>query len=65
MLFTRINPFYEMAGGSPCFEDIPDLPANLHWPQLTAFPKGSFGKAKLVYQSFQALWFKEFSFLHA
>ena len=64
VLFMRFNPFYEMAGGSPRFEDIPDLPANPHQPHLTAFPKRSFGKAKLVYRSFQASWFKEFPFLH-
>ena len=32
VLFMRFNPFYEMAGGSPRFEDIPDLPANPHQP---------------------------------
>ena len=25
VLFTRINPFYEMAGGLSCFEDMPHL----------------------------------------
>ena len=64
MLFMRFNPFYEMAGGLPRFEDILDLPANPHQPHLTAFPKRLFGKAILVYRSFQASWFKEFPFLH-
>ena len=62
ILFTWINPFYEMAGGLPHFEEIPNLSANPNQPQWTAFQKRSFGKAKLIYQSFQASWFKEFPF---
>ena len=46
---TQINSFYEMAGGSPCCEDIPDLPANPYQQQMTAFLKQSFGKVNLVY----------------
>jgi len=52
------------AGKSIRFVEIPDLPTSPHQPLEFAFPKQPFGKAKVVYLSFQKLWFKEWPFLH-
>ena len=52
------------AGRSIHFAEIPDLPSSPHQPSGFVFPKRPFGKAKVVYRSFQKSWFKEWPFLH-
>ena len=51
-------------GRSAHFKETPELPASPHQPFGFVFPKQPFGKAKIVYRSFQNSWFKEWPFLH-
>ena len=44
--------------------DLPDIPLKPHQPTNFAFPKRRFGQTKVVYRSFQALWFRDWPFLH-
>ena len=52
------------AGRSARCTEIPELPAAPHQPSKFVFPKRPFGKAKVVYRSFQKSWFNEWPFLH-
>ena len=45
--------------------NLPDIPDSLHQPGLGfKFPKRSFGKATVVFRSFQSTWFRQWPFLH-
>ena len=52
------------AGSSKRFTVLTDLPFKPHQPTDIIFPKRSFGKTKVVQRSFQASWFKKWTFLH-
>ena len=52
------------AGSSKRFTVLTDLPSKPHQPTDIIFPKWSFGKTKVVQRSFQASWFKKWTFLH-
>ena len=51
------------AGQSTRFAELPDLPASPYQPLGFVFTKCPFGKAKVVYCSFQESWFKEWPLL--
>ena len=44
--------------------DLPEIPLVPHQPKSLTFPKGAFGKTKVVYRSFQPMWLKQWPFLH-
>ena len=45
--------------------NLPDIPDSPHQPSPGfKFPKRSFGKATVVFRSFQSTWFRQWPFLH-
>eukprot|EP00731_Ephydatia_muelleri_P033418 Em0029g24a len=53
-----------MANSLLSINDLPQIPEIPHHPMGLTFPKRSFGEKKPVLRSFQAAWFKAWSFLH-
>ncbi|KAL5517004.1 hypothetical protein EMCRGX_G002468 [Ephydatia muelleri] len=53
-----------MANSLLSINDLPQIPDIPHHPKGLTFPKRSFGEKKPVLRSFQAAWFKAWSFLY-